>query len=149
MSATILDLENAINKAAPILALEGMGDRVKHHVGDALCEDLGIEVYDLILISNLAHHFTDEQNRALIKRAARALIQGGTLVILEPIRPLSANSGDQPAQVLNLFFALTSASGTWSAEEIQSWHGAANLTISAPVFMRSMPGFAQVNGVKR
>jgi 2-polyprenyl-3-methyl-5-hydroxy-6-metoxy-1,4-benzoquinol methylase len=149
MSATIIDLENAIKNAAPILALEGMGDRVKHQVGDALSEDLGSEVYDLILISNLAHHFTDEQNRALIRRAAQALIQGGTLVILEPIRPVSANSGDQPAQLLNLFFALTSASGTWSIEEIQSWHGAAKLIISAPVFLRSMPGFAQVNGVKR
>ena len=39
-----------IKKAAPILALEGMDDRVKHRVRDALSDDLGIEVYDLILI---------------------------------------------------------------------------------------------------
>jgi 2-polyprenyl-3-methyl-5-hydroxy-6-metoxy-1,4-benzoquinol methylase len=149
MCAIILDLEDAIKKAAPILALEGMGDRVQHRVGDALSDDLGIELYDLILISNLAHHFTNQQNRALVRRAAQALVSGGILVILEPIRPRSANAGDQPAQVLNLFFALTSASGTWSIEEIQSWHRAANLTVSAPVFLRSMPGFAQVNGVKR
>jgi SAM-dependent methyltransferase len=149
MCAIILDLEDAIKKAAPILALEGMGERVQHRVGDALSDDLGIELYDLILISNLAHHFTNQQNRALVRRAAQALVSGGILVILEPIRPRSANAGDQPAQVLNLFFALTSASGTWSIEEIQSWHRAANLTVSAPVFLRSMPGFAQVNGVKR
>jgi predicted O-methyltransferase YrrM len=148
MSAIVLDLEDAVKKAAPILALEGMGDRVKHRVGDALADDLGIEVYDLILVSNLAHHFSDEQNRDLTRRTAQALLRGGTLVILEPIRPRSANSGDQPAQVLNLFFALTSASGTWSIEEIQSWYRAANLTVSAPVFLRSLPGFAQVHGVK-
>jgi SAM-dependent methyltransferase len=149
MCAIILYLEDAIKKAAPISGARRYGDRVQHRVGDALSDDVGIELYDLIFISNLAQHFTDQRNGALLRRAAQALVSGGILVVLEPIRPRSPNTGDQPAQVLNLFFALTSASGTWSIEEIQSWHRAANLTVSAPVFLRSMPGFAQVNGVKR
>jgi SAM-dependent methyltransferase len=92
MCAIILDLEDAIKKAAPISGARRYGDRVQHRVGDALSDDLGIELYDLILISNLAHHFTNQQNRALIRRAAQALVSGGILVILEPIRPRSATS---------------------------------------------------------
>jgi SAM-dependent methyltransferase len=148
LAAVILDLPEAIKEAAPILAMEGMGDRIRHQAGDALTQDLGENRYDLILISNLAHHFTDEQNRGLMLRAARALTPGGSLVIQEPIRPASPKTGDQAGQVLNLFFALTSTSGSWSVGKIESWLRAAGLEIRRPVWLRAMPGAAQVRGIK-
>ena len=147
LAAVILDLPEAIKEAAPILAMEGMGDRIRHQVGDALTQDLGENCYDLILISNLAHHFTDEQNRGLMLRAARALTPGGLLVIQELIRPASPKTGDQAGQVLNLFFALTSTSGCWSVPEIESWLRSASLEIRRPVWLRAMPGAAQVRGI--
>jgi 2-polyprenyl-3-methyl-5-hydroxy-6-metoxy-1,4-benzoquinol methylase len=149
LSATILDLSAAIAHAARILEAEGMGDRVRHQAGNALTDDLGENLYDLILISNLVHHFTDQQNRDLSVRAARAVKPGGALAIQELIRPVSPNSGDQVGQVLNLFFALTSTSGTWSVAEIQAWMLDANLTLRRPVFLRSIPGTAQIVGIKR
>jgi len=45
--------------------------------------DLGVELYDLILMSNLAHHLDAAQNLDLAKRAARALRPGGMFVIQE------------------------------------------------------------------
>ena len=60
LSATILDLPEAIDHAAPILAGEAMGDRIQHRAGDALADDFGEGAYDLILISNLVHHFSDQ-----------------------------------------------------------------------------------------
>src|SRR5215471_6142836 len=129
LKATILDLPEAIAHAGPILAQEGMGDRVRHQTGNALTDDLGGNVYDLIFISNLVHHFTLEQNRDLAVRAARALKPGGALVIQELIRPQSPNSGDQAGQVLNLFFALTSTSGTWSIAEMEKWLRNAGLAL--------------------
>ena len=80
-------------------------------------------------------------------RAARALTPGGSLVIQELIRPASPKTGDQAGQVLNLFFALTSASGSWSVPEIESWLRSASLEIR-PVWLRAMPGAAQVRGIK-
>jgi SAM-dependent methyltransferase len=148
LSATILDLSEAISYAAPILAAEGMGDRIRHQAGDALVDDLGEGVYDLILVSNLVHHFSAEQNRDLVARAARALVPGGRLVIQDLIRPRSPNSGDQAGQVLNLFFALTSTSGTWAVGEIQGWLREADLVARRPVWLRSVPGAAQLVGVK-
>ncbi|HEY7336942.1 MAG TPA: class I SAM-dependent methyltransferase [Bryobacteraceae bacterium] len=147
LSAVILDLREAIEESAPILAQENMQDCVQHRAGNALTDDLGENIYDLILISNLAHHFSDAQNRDLAKRAARALKPGGTLVIQEMIRPHSPASGDQVSQVLNLFFALTSTSGTWSIAEIESWLREAKLKVGRPIFLRSVPGAAQVSGI--
>ena len=148
LSAVILDLPAAIAHAAPILAAEGIRDRVRHQAGNALTDELGNDAYDLILISNLVHHFTPEQNCDLTIRAARALRPGGVLTIQELIRPESPNSGDQVGQVLNLFFALTSTSGTWAVAEIQGWVREAGLMIQRPVFLRSIPGTAQISGVK-
>jgi predicted O-methyltransferase YrrM/uncharacterized protein YjiS (DUF1127 family) len=148
LSATILDLPEAIGHAAPILAVEGMGDRIQHRAGDALVDNFGQDVYDFILISNLVHHFSERQNRDLAARAARALVPGGMLVIQDVIRPRSPDSGDQVGQVLNLFFALTSTSGTWALAEIQAWLRGAKLVVRRPVWLRSVPGAAQVVGVK-
>jgi 2-polyprenyl-3-methyl-5-hydroxy-6-metoxy-1,4-benzoquinol methylase len=148
LSATILDLPEAIVHAAPILAGEAMGRRIQHRAGDALAEDFGEQAYDLILISNLVHHFSGRQNRDLMARAVRALVPGGLLVIQDLIRPQSPNRGDQAAQVLNLFFALTSTSGTWTVEEIQAWLREAKLAVRRPVWLRSVPGAAQLVGVK-
>src|SRR5829696_2518117 len=72
LSATVLDLPEAVEHAAPILAAEGMGEHVVHRAGDALSDDLGTDVYDLVLIAQLVHHFSDEQNRELAARVARA-----------------------------------------------------------------------------
>jgi 2-polyprenyl-3-methyl-5-hydroxy-6-metoxy-1,4-benzoquinol methylase len=148
LTATILELPDAISESASILAAEGMGGRVKHEPGDALTSDLGEGLYDLVLLSNLVHHFTESQNRDLAVRCARALVPGGILVIQDLIRPASPNSGDQAGQVLNLFFALTSTSGTWSVPEIQNWLRCAELTVQRPVYLRSVPGAAQLLGVR-
>jgi SAM-dependent methyltransferase len=149
LCSVILDLPDAIVHAAPILAAEGMGDRVQHRAGDALTDDLGENLYDLILMSNLVHHFMAVQNRDLTIRAARALKPGGVLAIQELIRPESPIRGDQVGQILNLFFALTSTSGTWSVAEMEAWIRGAGLTLQRPVFLRSIPGTAQVRGIKR
>src|ERR671930_412250 len=77
LRSEVLDLPEAVEQAAPLLAAEGMGDRVVHRAGDALTDDLGTEAYDLVLISQLVHHFDEAQNGELAARVARALRPGG------------------------------------------------------------------------
>jgi hypothetical protein len=71
LRAEILDLPGAVEQAAPILAREGLGDRVAHRACDALTEDLGTEAFDLVFISSLLHHFEPAQSRDVVRRAAR------------------------------------------------------------------------------
>lgn len=148
LRAEILELPAAIAASAPILAEEGMGDRVVHRAGDALHDDLGEGCWDVILISQLVHHFSDAQNAALMQRAGRALRPGGVLVVQEVIRPGDASASGTAGTLLDLYFAATSESGTWPVETISGWLQAAGLTPRRPIWLRTLPGAAQVWAVK-
>ena len=149
LRAVILDLPAAIEHAAPLLAEEGMGDRVTHRAGDVLTEDLGTEAWDVVVVANLVHHFDDATNRALTRRIARALRPGGVYVIQELYRPESPKEAGQIGALLDLYFALTSEAGTWSFAEMAAWQREAGLKPLKPVKFRTAPGNGQQSAVKR
>jgi SAM-dependent methyltransferase len=140
LRSVVLDLPPAVERAAPLLAAEGMGDRVTHLAGDALREDLGVERYDVVLVAQLVHHFSDEQNRELADRVARALRPGGLYAILDSFRAESPRDAGQFPSLLEFYFALTSRSGTWSPEEMAGWQRGAALEPRKPIRLRSAPG---------
>lgn len=141
LRATVLDLPAAVEQAAPILAKEGMGDRVVLQAGDALTDDLGSSAYDLILISGLVHHFDDAANRTLIEKSARALRAGGAMVICDLLRPEDPGKADQMGAFIDLFLALSNESGMWTAGEMAAWQRAAGLNVRKPIRLRLAPGF--------
>lgn len=141
LHATVLDLPQAVEYAAPLLAREGMGDRVVLRAGDALADDLGEGAYDLILAFSLVHHFDDETNRDLVARAARALRPGGYLVIGDALRPSSPGKGGQQGAFFDLYFALTSQSGLWTFEEMRDWQVAAGLLPRSSISLVPGGGF--------
>jgi 2-polyprenyl-3-methyl-5-hydroxy-6-metoxy-1,4-benzoquinol methylase len=121
-----------------------MGERVKFRVGNALADDLGEQTFDIVMINNLVHHFTPDQNKELARRVARALAPNGIYVISDFLRASSPGAGGGVPAVMDLYFALTSASGTWSAEEITSWQRAAGLIPQQPIQFQSLPGWASL-----
>lgn len=143
LRAVILDLPEAVKHAEPILAREGMGDRVRHRAGNALTDDLGTQAWDLVFIANLVHHFDEQANRDLVRRIARALRPGGILVIQDFIRLQQPGEGGQIGALNELYFALTSQSGTWSLEEIAGWQQEAGLVPRKPRRLLTLPGAAQ------
>jgi SAM-dependent methyltransferase len=148
LSAVILDLPEAVEQAAPILAAENMGDRVVHRAGDALTEDLGEAEYDLVLVSQLVHHFSEEENRDLARRIARALRPGGIHAIFDAFRPTTPKQAGQTGALLEFYFALTSQSGTWSVEEMAGWQRDAGLKPRRPIGLRTAPGIGIVPATK-
>lgn len=149
LTSIVLDLPDAVAQAAPILAQEHMGDRVRHRAGSVLTDDLGEDAFDLVFMAQLAHHFDDATNRRIAVRVARALKPGGVFVIAELLRPASAEESGQVGALLDLYFALTSQAGTWSVAEMQQWQRDAGLTPRKPVHFRTMPGTAAVIATKR
>lgn len=140
LRSVVLDLPQAVEHAAPLLAAEGMGDRVVHRAGDALADDLGVEAFDLVLIAQVVHHFTEAQNRELAAKVARALRPGGVYAVLEELRPRSAKDAGQIGALLEFYFAFTSRSGTWAVEEIAEWQRGAGLEPRRPIRLRTAPG---------
>ena len=144
LTSVVLDLAAAVKHAAPILAREGMGARVVHRAGDALRDDLGAAEWDVVFVSLLVHHLDEASNRGLLQRIARALRPGGVCVILELVRPPSPNHAGQVGALLDLYYALTSASGTWSIEEMTRWQIDAGLTPRRPIYLRTTPCAAEI-----
>lgn len=144
LTSVILDLPEAIVQAAPLLAAQGMGNRVRHHPGNALTDDLGENQYDVVLLSSLAHHFDDTQNRELARRVARSLRPGGVYIVNEFIRPDVGAKPELVGASTDLFYGLTSTAGNYSVSEIQDWQRSAGLKPGKVVWYRTIPGRAMV-----
>jgi 2-polyprenyl-3-methyl-5-hydroxy-6-metoxy-1,4-benzoquinol methylase len=140
LRATVLDLPQAVEHAVPLLAAEGMGERIAHRAGDALTDDLGVATYDVVFIFALLHHFDEPTNRALMGRVARALRPGGVVVVGDSIRPRSARAAGQLGAFFDFYFALTSRAGTWTFAEMAGWQRAAGLLPRKPIRLLMAPG---------
>jgi SAM-dependent methyltransferase len=144
LKATILDLPEAVEKARPILEKTNMGDRVSYWIGNALTDDFGEDRYDLILMSSLAHHFSSEQNMVVSKKAAKALKPGGYFVMQDWLRQEPSSRMDLSAIAMDMYFNLTSTTGTWTLDEIKGFQEKAGLTHYKVNRFMGMPSYAQV-----
>ncbi|HET9746485.1 MAG TPA: class I SAM-dependent methyltransferase [Chitinophagaceae bacterium] len=141
LSSTIMELPGAIEAASAIAKRYDTTNRVNYVAGNALTDDLGKEKYDVIMINNVVHHFTSEENYALTKKIAAALKPGGIYAIGEVLRPSKPGEGGVISATSGLYFSLTSSSGTWSRTEIEDWQKAAGLHIERPLTTVVMPGW--------
>lgn len=151
LEAVVLDLPEAVERAAPLLAAHGLGDRLRHWPANALEDELGNETFDVVFTSQLAHHFDEVENRLLALRVARALRFGGSYVIQDFIRPETPDDIRRmgAGALLDLYFGATSAGGTWSVGELAQWQEAAGLRAQRPLWLRTLPGGAQQVAWKR
>ena len=79
-------------------------------------------------MAQVVHHFDDATGQALVRRAARALRPGGSLVIVEVIRDPGRAADGQLAGLLD-----------------GGWQRGAGLVLQRPIRFRRLPGFtAQV-----
>jgi 2-polyprenyl-3-methyl-5-hydroxy-6-metoxy-1,4-benzoquinol methylase len=148
LRSTILELPEAIEHAAPLLAKERMGDRVVHRPGNALTDDLGTEAYDVVFMAAVVHHFDGPTNQKLMRRIARALRPGGIVAIWEPVRQDAAGNVRQIGALLDLFFGFFSKAGTWSRAEVAAWFREASLSVRKTRSPRVLPDLALHLGQK-
>jgi hypothetical protein len=149
LTSTILDLPSAVEKAATILKTYNMGDKVLHHAGNVLTEDLGKAQYNVVVMASVAHHFTAEENKRVAQKVYDALQPGGTFTILEVLRSDAATyNGDMLSAVGDFFFALSSTSGIWSLKEIMEWQKTAGFSSFKKSTFLTIPGYVAITGRK-
>ncbi|MCC6130825.1 MAG: class I SAM-dependent methyltransferase [Acidobacteria bacterium] len=147
LRSTVLELPEAVEHAAAISTADGGGDLVAYRSGNALTDDLGKEHYDLVTIINVVHHFTASQNEELTRKVKTALRPGGICVIGDFVRrDPDRGEGGQVGAIMDLYFAMTSNSGTWTLAEMRGWLETSGLTPLPGVPLRSIPNFALVAG---
>lgn len=86
---TALDWDNVVPIAARNAADMGVAERVRFLTGDMFTADLD-GPYDVALVTNVLHHFSEETATTLLARVADALAPDGKLVVV------GFTVGDQP-----------------------------------------------------
>lgn len=148
MSAKIMELPDALESAKRTFKDKNDDGAVSYIAGNAITDDLGKEKYDLVLISNLTHHFTDEQNTQLAKKVFDALKPGGYYVVMDFERPKTKTNADLIGMANDMFFSFTSNGGTYSKEEMRNWIEKGGLKYVRTFSLLTMPGTVQVVGKK-
>jgi SAM-dependent methyltransferase len=148
LTATIFDSPRALEAAAVNVHEARMEERVRLQPGNFLRDELG-GGYDAALLFNIVHGFADEQNEALVRRAAGTLAPGGVLILAEQL------AGRAPTPAANAIKALLGLSyrhllggGLPSYEAIGRWMGAAGLGEVRRVESVKLPGVSLVIGRK-
>lgn len=124
MAATLFDRPEVVEIAKEQVQIAGLESRFNYIKGDCLSSDIGTG-YDLVLVSNLIHSFSNEENARLVKKVYNALAPGGAVLIKDFIV-----ENDRSGPPYSLIFALhmlvhTPGGGTFTYEEIQGWTDAA------------------------
>ena len=106
---------------------------------NVLTDDLGVAVYDVVLIFSLLHHYDERTKRERMRLVPRALRPGGVVIIGDAIRPRSPSCASQTGTFFDFYFALTSQAGTWTFAEMAAWQGEAGLLPRRPMRLFTGP----------
>jgi len=132
----IFDLPEVTPLTSDYIQKAGVAPQVSVRAGDMLVEDLGTG-YDLVMLNAICHMFSEEQNKDLFRRARKALVPNGRLLlqdfILNPDK-----TGPAQAALFSLNMLVSTESGaSYSECEYTEWMKAAGF---ADVSRINLPG---------
>lgn len=114
-----LDWENVLQVAQEGAERAGVADRYELMVGDATKDDFG-EGYDVVLLTNILHHFDRETCVAMMKRASDCLKPSGIAVTLEFVPNGDRVSPPVPATFAFMMLGTTPAGDAYTFEELDA-----------------------------
>lgn len=122
----IMDLPNVVPITIKYIEKKGASSKISTMKGNYLTDDFGTG-YDLVLMSAIIHINSPEENRALIQKGAKALAEGGELVIMDHV--MNRQRTRPPAGALFALNMLVSTShgDTYTKGELREWMKEAGL----------------------
>jgi len=126
LSVIVMDSEKTLQVAAGNVKAAGLSDRITFKIGDAFQDDPGRD-FDFVLLSNVVHSYSAEENRELIGRCALALRNGGQICLKDFVL-----NSDRTSPVGAALFAVnmlvnTEGGNCYTLEEMRSWFEAAGI----------------------
>lgn len=116
LEATLLDTPDTVEHVARAFELEEV-DPVRLVGADFRTDPLPTGPFDVVLLSNVLHIYSPEENRAVLRKAAGVTSEGGVAAIAEFVRGRSLR-----AALKGLFMLLrTEGGGTYTEEELRDW----------------------------
>ncbi|MDQ3476703.1 MAG: acetylserotonin O-methyltransferase [Actinomycetota bacterium] len=120
LRATVLELPVVVDLARKRIAAAGLATRLDSVVSDAMSQPLP-RGYDVILVANLVHYWSPEENRALLARIRQA-VEPGARLLLADFWTNPWHTEPVHAALMAGEFAVHLRNGdVYSVEEIQDW----------------------------
>ena len=116
---TALDWPNVLTVAAENARKAGVAERFTTRPGDAFRVDFGTG-YDLVLLTNILHHFDPAGCETLLRRVHAALAPGGRAVTLEFVPDASRVTPVEAASFALTMLATTPAGDAYTFAEYES-----------------------------
>jgi ubiquinone/menaquinone biosynthesis C-methylase UbiE len=117
---TAFDLPQVLPETKKILEEFGLASRYRIQGGDLTRDDFGDSRYDIVMLGNICHGLTADQNRDLFARIHRALVPGGQVVIADMIP-----NDDRTGPPFPVFFAvnmyLLTGGDTYPFRDYAAW----------------------------
>ncbi len=135
---TALDWENVLAVTRANAERWGVSDRVTTIAGDAFAVDLA-GPYDVILLTNLLHHFDHAANVRLLKRMRAALKPGGRVITLEAVPNEDRISPPMPATFSLVMLASTPTGDAFTFAEFDRMFAEAGFAKSTLVGLQMSP----------
>lgn len=123
LNATIMDLPEALRGTSAAARSAGVDGRVALREGDFLKDPIG-DGYDVVLLFEIVHNHTPDENRRLLRQVGAALNPGGVVLILEDLK---GEQLDQHNAAFSLAMFACSGDRTYAQHEIESWLKTAEL----------------------
>jgi predicted O-methyltransferase YrrM len=131
LSAIVLDRPEVLKVAAEMAADCGVGDRLECVPFDMFSDQIPSGA-DVVLLSNVLHDWDVPQCRALVRRCAAALPQGGRVVVHDVLLDDDL-AGPLPIALYSAALFTLTEGRAYSAAEIGGWLFEAGLTVGTPV----------------
>jgi 2-polyprenyl-3-methyl-5-hydroxy-6-metoxy-1,4-benzoquinol methylase len=119
VEVTLFDYPEAIKVAKRLIEKKKVGG-VNFMSGDFMVDDIG-GGYDLILVSQILHSYSEKNNLLILKKCKKALNRGGRIIIQE-----FYISEDRTRPIWGALFSVNMLVNTWagrsySSKEIKRW----------------------------
>jgi len=125
-----------------------MEGRVRVQEGDFLTDGFG-RGYDVILLFNIIHGFSSEQNLNLIRKAATALNPNGMIVVAEQVASRSTGrAGKAVVRVLEMSYFQLLDGQIYTYAEITGWLEAAGFSRLRRINLFKAPGTCLILGLQ-
>ncbi len=113
-------LDQTVTTAKRLILREGLGARLKARAGNMFTADLGTG-YDAVLVSNVIHVLSEEENKRLLKRVRDSLRVGGKVFIVEFFLDDSRARPSKASVFSLMMYLFTDTGRCYSWRETEDW----------------------------
>jgi len=146
LEAVLFDSPQALAAGRKHVAVEKLGQRITFQEGNFLTSELPTG-FDAVLLFNIVHGFTAEQNMAVFRKVRRALQPGGRVVVLDQLdKSIPMATLDATARLLALSYYHMLGGRVYTFDEIAGWLEAAGFREVQRIDLIRVPGNALILG---